>query len=71
MADGPAGKTRHMPADDQLSRSPADRGTPRDASGSAVRAERSRARLSTEWVVIPGIIVAVFLIAFGLRFLVY
>jgi hypothetical protein len=34
-----------------------------------MRAERSRTRLSMEWVVIPGIIVAVFLVAFGVRFL--
>jgi hypothetical protein len=54
-----------MPGDDQVN----TEGTPRDVSRSAARAERSRTRLSTEWVVIPGVIAAVFLIAFGVRFL--
>ena len=55
-----------MPGDDQVN----TEGTPpRDVSRSAARAERSRTRLGKEWVVIPGVIAAVFLIAFGVRFL--
>jgi hypothetical protein len=54
-----------MPGDDQAN----TEGTPRGVSRSAARAERSRTRLGTEWVVIPGVIAAVFLIAFGVRFL--
>jgi len=36
----------------------------------ARKAEGSRRRLPTEWVVIPLIIVSVFVLVFGLRFLV-
>jgi hypothetical protein len=54
-----------MPTDDQVT------GDDRPSTRSAVRAERSRVRLTTEWVVIPGIIVAVFLVAFGVRFLLF
>ncbi len=41
---------------------------PSSTGRAARKAEGSRGRLTTEWVVIPMIIVLVFVLAFGLKF---